>query len=149
MRAVIQRVARAGVAVGGETVGQIGHGLAVLIGFTDADGTRQIDWMARKIVGLRIFADEMGKMNLALADVAGAVLAVPNFTLYGDASKGRRPSFTQAAPPEQAEQLFEQFVAALRAQGMTVATGEFGASMQVDILNDGPVTLILDTAQPK
>ena len=91
----------------------------------------------------------MGKMNLALADVAGAVLVVPNFTLYGDTSKGRRPSFTQAAAPEQAEQLFDQFVAALREQGVTVAEGEFGAAMQVDILNDGPVTLILDTAALK
>ncbi len=149
MRAVIQRVARAGVAVDGETVGQIGRGLAVLVGFTDGDGARQIDWMARKIAGLRIFEDEMGKMNLALADVAGAVLVVPNFTLYGDTSKGRRPSFTQAAAPEQAEQLFDQFVAALREQGVTVAEGEFGAAMQVDILNDGPVTLILDTAALK
>ena len=149
MRAVIQRVARAGVAVDGETVGQIGRGLAVLVGFTDGDGARQIDWMARKIAGLRIFEDEMGKMNLALADVAGQVLVVPNFTLYGDANKGRRPSFTQAAAPEQAEQLLDQFVAALREQGVTVAEGEFGAAMQVDILNDGPVTLILDTAAPK
>ncbi len=149
MRAVIQRVARAGVAVDGETVGQIGRGLAVLVGFTDGDGARQTDWMARKIAGLRIFEDEMGKMNLALADVAGAVLVVPNFTLYGDANKGRRPSFTQAAAPEQAEQLFDQFVAALRAQDVTVAEGEFGAAMQVDILNDGPVTLILDTAALK
>ena len=149
MRAVIQRVVRAGVAANGETVGRIGRGLAVLVGFTDGDGARQTDWMARKIAGLRIFEDEMGKMNLALADVAGQVLVVPNFTLYGDASKGRRPSFTQAAAPEQAEQLLDQFVAALREQGVTVAEGEFGASMQVDILNDGPVTLILDTAALK
>ena len=149
MRAVIQRVARAQVTIGGRVAGRIERGMAVLVGFTEGDGAEQINWMAGKIAGLRIFEDEGGKMNLALTDVEGKVLVVPNFTLYGDVSRGRRPSCTRAAPPASAERLFEEFIGALRTAGLEVAQGEFGASMQVDIVNDGPVTLIIDTARLK
>lgn len=145
---VLQRVARAAVRIEGKVVGEIGRGFLVLAGFAPTDTAEQLAWMADKILGLRLFGDAEGKMNLALADVAGGVLVVSQFTLYGDASKGRRPSFMDAAPPEVAIPLYEKFVALLRergaAGGIGVATGEFGAMMDVELVNDGPVTLILD-----
>jgi D-aminoacyl-tRNA deacylase len=126
--------------------GAIGRGYCLLVGFAHGDTAAQVDWMAEKVAGLRLFADAEGKMNLGLAEVGGAVLVISQFTLYGDASKGRRPSFIDAARPETAIPLYERFVAALRATGVETATGEFGADMQVEIHNDGPVTLILDRA---
>ncbi|HEY6853891.1 MAG TPA: D-aminoacyl-tRNA deacylase [Gemmatimonadales bacterium] len=145
---MLQRVSRAAVRVDGKVVGEIGRGFLVLAGFAPADTPEQLAWMADKILGLRLFGDAEGKMNLALADVAGGVLVVSQFTLYGDASKGRRPSFIDAAPPDVAIPLYEKFVALLRergaAGGISVATGEFGAMMDVELVNDGPVTLILD-----
>jgi D-aminoacyl-tRNA deacylase len=146
MRAVIQRVSRASVTVDGQIVGQIDRGFLVLMGVTHNDGRAEAEWLARKIAGLRVFEDDAGKMNLGLADVGGAVLAVSQFTLYGDARKGRRPDFIQAARPEIAEPLVEYFVAQLRDQGLTVATGRFRAIMDVELVNEGPVTLWLDTA---
>ena len=145
MRAVIQRVSQASVSVDGETVGAIKRGFLVLVGVTHGDTRAEADWLARKIAGLRLFEDEAGKMNLGLADISGAVLVVSQFTLYGDARKGRRPDFLQAARPEQAEPLITYFVDQLRVQGVTVATGQFQAHMQVALVNDGPVTLWLDT----
>lgn len=147
MRAVVQRVSEASVTVDGRVVGAIGKGFLVLLGVTHDDGPAEADWLARKIAGLRIFEDEAGKFNLALSDVGGAVLVVSQFTLYGDARKGRRPSFIQAARPEQAEPLIERFVETLRRQGLHVETGVFGAMMAVRLVNDGPVTLWLDTAE--
>lgn len=144
MRVVIQRVSRASVTVAGRVTGSIGRGLLVLVGFAPPDGASQVEWMADKLVGLRIFSDEAGKMNLDLAAVGGAVLVVSQFTLYGDASKGRRPSFIGAAPPDVAIPLYQSFIAALRAKGLPVETGEFGAMMDVELVNDGPVTLILE-----
>lgn len=144
MRVVLQRVSRASVAIAGRVAGAIGPGFCLLVGFTHADTPAQVDWMADKIGGLRLFSDADGKMNLGLAEVGGAILVVSQFTLYGDAAKGRRPSFIDAARPEVAIPLYEAFVAALRARGFEVATGEFGAMMQVELVNDGPVTLILE-----
>jgi len=146
VRVVLQRVSRAEVRVDGRVTGKIGVGLVVLAGFAPTDTDAPIAWMAEKILGLRLFGDAEGKMNRGLAEVQGAVLVVPQFTLYGDASKGRRPSFIAAAPPEQAIPLYERFVALLRdkAAGIPVATGEFGAMMEVELVNDGPVTLILE-----
>jgi D-aminoacyl-tRNA deacylase len=144
MKAVIQRVSQASVTVQGEVVGAIGPGFVVLLGITHADTTAEADWLADKIAGLRLFEDADGKMNASLADVGGALLVVSQFTLYGDARKGRRPSFTEAARPEQAEPLFDYMVRRLRDRGFTVATGVFGAHMAVDIHNDGPVTLLLE-----
>jgi D-tyrosyl-tRNA(Tyr) deacylase len=138
-------VSRASVSVNGTVVGAIGRGFLVLVGVTHTDGRAEADWLARKIAGLRIFEDDAGKMNLALADVGGAVLVVSQFTLYGDARKGRRPSFTDAARPELAEPLVDYLVAQLRGLGMTVETGRFRAAMEVALVNDGPVTLWLDT----
>ena len=149
MRAVIQRVTRATVAVDGAAVGAIGRGFVVLLGVTHEDDRRAAEWMARKIGGLRLFEDSAGKMNLGLADVGGAILVVSQFTLYGDAHKGRRPSFTEAARPEHAEPLIDLLVSQLRAQGLHVETGQFRATMEVALVNDGPVTLLLDTASPK
>ena len=146
MRAVIQRVCRAAVTVDGETVGQIGLGFLVLVGVTHADGQAEADWLARKISGLRLFEDAAGKMNLRLAEVGGAVLVVSQFTLYGDARKGRRPDFLQAARPERAEPLVDYLALRLREEGLPVATGRFRAMMEVALVNDGPVTLWLDTA---
>ena len=146
MRAVIQRVCRAAVTVDGETVGQIGRGFLVLVGVTHADGQAEADWLARKISGLRLFEDAAGKMNLGLAEVGGAVLVVSQFTLYGDARKGRRPDFLQAARPEQAEPLIDYLALRLEEEGLPVATGRFRAMMEVALVNDGPVTLWLDTA---
>ena len=145
MRAVIQRVSSASVNVDGQTVGAIERGFLVLVGITHGDTYAEADWLARKIAGLRLFEDAAGKMNLGLADIGGAVLVVSQFTLYGDARKGRRPDFLQAARPEQAEPLITNFVDQLRSQGLIVATGQFRATMQVSLVNDGPVTLLLDT----
>ena len=148
MRVVLQRVARAAVRVDGKAVGQIGRGFVVLAGFAPTDNDATIDWMAEKILGLRLFGDAEGKMNLDLAQVRGALLVVSQFTLYGDARKGRRPSFTDAAPPEVAAALYERFLTSLReraaASGVAVESGEFGAMMEVELVNDGPVTLLLE-----
>jgi D-aminoacyl-tRNA deacylase len=144
MKALLQRVSHASVTVDGAIVGQIGRGFCVLLGVTHSDTRTEADWMAHKIAGLRLFEDNDGKMNLSLADVDGSVLVVSQFTLYGDARKGRRPSFTDAAPPERAEPLVDYLVDQLRGHGLTVATGVFGAMMQVEIHNDGPVTLMLE-----
>ena len=141
---VLQRVSRASVSVGSRVVGEIGRGFLVLAGFSPSDGDEQLQWMADKIAGLRLFADGEGRMNLGLAEVGGAVLVVSQFTLYGDARKGRRPSFVAAAPPQQAEPLYERFAAALAQRGIPVETGEFGALMQISLVNDGPVTLLLE-----
>jgi D-aminoacyl-tRNA deacylase len=146
MRVVLQRVSRASVTIEGRVAGVIGRGFCLLVGFTHSDTGDQVDWMAEKVAGLRLFADAEGKMNLGLAEVQGALLVVSQFTLYGDSAKGRRPSFIDAARPEVAIPLYERFVAALRSRGLQVATGEFGADMLVEIHNDGPVTLILDRA---
>jgi D-tyrosyl-tRNA(Tyr) deacylase len=145
MRAVLQRVSRARVVVDGTVVGEIGRGLLVLLGVATGDTEEQARWLADKVVGLRLFADADGKMNLALPDVGGAVLVVSQFTLYGDCRKGRRPSFIDAAGPELAIPLYEAFVSAVRTQGVPTATGQFGAMMQVELINDGPVTLIVGT----
>jgi D-tyrosyl-tRNA(Tyr) deacylase len=144
MRVLIQRVSRAHVRVGGVTVGSIGAGLLLLVGLTHADGEAELAWMADKVLGLRIFADADDKMNLAVGEAGGALLAVSQFTLYGDARKGKRPSFVDAARPELAAPLYDRFVALLRAGGLTVETGEFGAMMEVELVNDGPVTLWLE-----
>jgi D-tyrosyl-tRNA(Tyr) deacylase len=148
VRVVLQRVSRAEVRIDGRVTGKIGTGFLVLAGFASSDGEDSLGWMADKILGLRLFGDAAGKMNLALADVKGALLVVSQFTLYGDAHKGRRPSFTDAAPPEVAVPLYERFVALLRERGAesgtVVETGEFGAMMAVELVNDGPVTLILE-----
>jgi D-tyrosyl-tRNA(Tyr) deacylase len=144
MRIVIQRVSRAAVRVGERTIGEIGRGFCVLSGWTHDDTAAEVEWMADKVAGLRLFADAEGKMNLALADVGGAVLLVSQFTLYGDTQRGRRPSFVAAAQPEHAVPLYERFAAALRGRGLEVATGEFGAMMEVELVNDGPVTLVVD-----
>ena len=145
MRAVVQRVSRAGVTVDGEVVGSVGRGLLVLLGVGPADTEAGARWLADKVVGLRIFPDEEGKMNRDVSEAGGGVLVVSQFTLYGDCRKGRRPSFVGAAPPEVAEPLYEAFVAAVRAQGVPAATGRFAAMMQVELVNDGPVTLLVDT----
>lgn len=147
MRAVVQRVSEASVTVEGRVVGAIGRGFLVLLGVTHADGDDEAVWLARKIAGLRVFEDEVGKFNRSLADVDGAALVVSQFTLYGDARKGRRPSFTDAARPQHAEPLCDRFSELLRAEGVAVETGVFGASMAVQLVNDGPVTLWLDTAE--
>ena len=144
MRVVLQRVSRASVTIEGRVAGAIGPGFCLLVGFTHVDTPAQVEWMAEKIGGLRLFSDADGKMNLGLAEVGGALLVVSQFTLYGDAAKGRRPSFIDAARPETAIPLYEAFVAALRSRGLEVATGEFGAMMEVELVNDGPVTLILE-----
>lgn len=144
MRVILQRVLRASVTIDGNVVGAIGPGFCLLVGFTHGDTAAQVDWMAEKIAGLRVFNDADGKMNLGLQEVGGAVLVVSQFTLYGDASRGRRPSFVDAARPELAVPLYQRFLGALRAMGVTVAAGEFGADMHVEIHNDGPVTLLLD-----
>ena len=144
MRVLLQRVSRAEVRVGSRVTGSIGTGFLLLAGFTHSDTSEQATWMADKISGLRLFADDEGKMNLGLSDVGGAVLVVSQFTLYGDAAKGRRPSFIDAARPEVAVPLYEKFVALLRERGLRVDTGEFGAMMDVELVNDGPVTLWLE-----
>lgn len=145
MRAVVQRVARASVAVGGETIGEIGRGLLVLLGVGREDTDEDARVLADKVVGLRVFDDPDGKMNLSLLEVGGELLAVSQFTLWGDCRKGRRPSYVAAAAPELAEPLYEQFVAAAALHGPRVATGRFRAEMEVSLVNDGPVTLLLDS----
>lgn len=147
MRAVVQRVSEASVAVDGREVASIGRGFLILLGVTHEDGEREAQWLARKIAGLRIFDDQAGKFNLSLADVGGAALVVSQFTLYADTRRGRRPGFTSAARPEQAEPLVERFAAALAAEGLPVQMGVFGAVMAVHLVNDGPVTLWLDTVE--
>ena len=144
MRVLLQRVSRAEVRVGTRVTGRIDRGYLLLVGLTHDDGEGALGWMADKVVGLRLFADAEDKMNLSLADVGGALLVVSQFTLYGDAVKGRRPSFVNAARPEVAVPLYERFVALLRERGARVETGEFGAMMDVDLVNDGPVTLWLE-----
>ena len=144
MRVVLQRVSRASVTIDGRTAGAIGRGFCLLIGLTHTDTEATVDWMADKVAGLRLFSDAEGKMNLGLDEVGGGVLVISQFTLYGDAAKGRRPSFVDAARPEQAIPLYQRFIAALRRRVLEVAAGEFGANMQVEIHNDGPVTLILE-----
>ena len=147
MRACIQRVSQASVTVGDETTGSISHGLVVLLGVADSDTDAEAQWLADKIVGLRIFEDEAGKMNRSLTDVDGALLVVSQFTLLGDCRKGRRPSFVAAATPVEAERLYNRFVSAARERNVEVATGRFRANMQVALVNDGPVTLWIDTEQ--
>ena len=147
MRCVIQRVTEASVTTGGEVVGQIGKGFMVLVGVSTEDTEKDVRYMAEKVPNLRIFEDEAGKMNLSLKDVGGAILAVSQFTLYGDARGGRRPSFITAGRPEEANALYEQLVAAWRAQGLTVETGRFRTEMQVALVNDGPVTLLMDSTK--
>lgn len=147
MRACIQRVSEAKVVVDGEITGQIDAGLMVLLGVAEPDMESELRWLADKIINLRIFPDEEGKMNLSLVDTGGAMLVVSQFTLYGDCHKGRRPSFIDAAPPEQAERMYEDFVAYVRGQGVTTATGRFRTDMQVTLTNDGPVTLWIDSAK--
>ncbi|OQY21512.1 MAG: D-tyrosyl-tRNA(Tyr) deacylase [Anaerolineaceae bacterium 4572_32.1] len=144
MRAVLQRVSRASVTVEGRIVGRIDQGLMILLGVKTGDTEAEAGWLARKIAGLRIFSDAEGKFNLSVRDAGGSALVVSQFTLYGDARKGRRPSFIAAARPEVAEPLVERFVEFLRAEGVSAETGVFGAIMQVEIHNDGPVTLILE-----
>ena len=144
MRILLQRVSRASVTVDGRVVGRIGRGFCLLVGITHSDTTAEADWLAAKVAGLRVFEDALGKMNLGLADVDGEILVVSQFTLYGDAVKGRRPSFTAAARSEQAEPLCDYFCEQLREMGLQVATGIFGADMKVEIHNDGPVTLWLE-----
>jgi D-aminoacyl-tRNA deacylase len=148
MRAVVQRVTQGAVRVDDRTVGAIGAGLVVLLGVARGDGPRQADYLAEKIVGLRIFEDQAGKMNLSLADVGGSLLVVSQFTVLGECRKGRRPSFAKAAAPAEAEAVYAYFVDKVRAMGVTTAAGRFRAMMQVSLVNDGPVTLILDSAHP-
>jgi len=145
MRAVLQRVTEARVTVADEITGQIGRGVLVLLGVEQGDSTEDVHQLADKLIALRFFDDADGKMNLSLTDIGGEVLVVSQFTLLGDCRKGRRPSFTAAAPPELAEQLYEQFVAAVGIKGIRVATGKFRAEMLVSLVNDGPVTLLLDS----
>ncbi|MDH3472221.1 MAG: D-aminoacyl-tRNA deacylase [Rhodospirillales bacterium] len=146
MKAVVQRVAEARVSVAGETVGEVGPGLLVLLGVAAGDGAAEAEFLAGKIARLRVFADEAGKMNRSLVDLRGGLLAVSQFTLCADTSRGNRPGFSGAAPPEDAERLYRRFCAALEALGVTVARGRFGADMQVALVNDGPVTICFDTA---
>ncbi len=147
MRAVVQRVSRAQVAVQGEVTGRINRGIVVLLAVGNADGESDADYLADKIVGLRIFEDESGKMNLAVSDIRGEVLVVSQFTLYGDVRRGKRPSYDQAAPPQQARELYEYFVERIRATGLVCETGRFQETMQVELVNEGPVTIILDSVK--
>lgn len=144
MRVLLQRVSSASVTIDREVAGRCGRGFCLLVGFTHSDTSAEVAWMADKVAGLRLFPDADGKMNLGLEDVGGGLLVVSQFTLYGDAMKGRRPSFVAAARPETAIPLYEEFCAQLAAKGLAVATGRFGADMQVEIHNDGPVTLMLE-----
>jgi len=145
MRAVVQRVSQARVIIDGEVTGQIGHGFLVLLGITHSDTVEQARWLAEKIISLRVLNDAEGKMNVGLEEMGGEVLVVSQFTLYGDCRKGRRPSFIDAAPPDTAVPLYEAFIEEVRARGIRAATGRFGAMMQVQLTNDGPVTLILES----
>ena len=145
MRAVIQRVSEASVTVDQKTVGAIGQGLMVLLGVAQGDTSQEAKSLAEKTAGLRIFEDDAGKMNRSVEEIGGSLLVVSQFTLLGDCRKGRRPGFTDAAPPELADQLYEEYVATLRSRGVNVATGVFRADMQVALVNDGPVTMLLDS----
>jgi D-tyrosyl-tRNA(Tyr) deacylase len=145
MRAVVQRVSRAGVTVEGQLAGEIERGLLVLLGVASDDQEGDADYLAEKTAGLRIFEDEAGKMNLSVADIGGEVLVVSQFTLLGDCRRGRRPSFDQAAPLDQADQLYQRYAALLRERGLRVATGVFRAMMRVELVNEGPVTILLDS----
>jgi D-aminoacyl-tRNA deacylase len=147
MRAVVQRVSRASVTVRGEITGRIDRGLLVLIGISGDDTYADADYLADKIASLRIFEDEYGKMNLSLAEVSGSALVVSQFTLYGDARRGKRPSFDAAAPPEKARTLYEYFVERIRAADLRCETGRFQEMMQVELINDGPVTILLDSSK--
>jgi D-aminoacyl-tRNA deacylase len=147
MRAVIQRVSRAQVAVDGEVVGEVGHGLLVLLGVTHADTESDATYLAEKIAGLRIFEDENEKMNLDVAAIEGGILAISQFTLYGDVRRGKRPSFDAAAPPQHARELYEYFVDRIRAAGLPCQTGRFQMVMEVELVNDGPVTILLDSTK--
>lgn len=147
MRAVVQRVSRAKVTVNGEIAGEIGPGLLVLLGVGQTDTAADADYLAEKIVGLRIFEDSNGKMNQAVAEIGGAVLAVSQFTLYGDVRRGKRPSFDAAAPPAAARALYEYFVEKIRAAGLRCETGRFQEMMQVELVNEGPVTILLDSTK--
>lgn len=144
MRVVLQRARQASVTVAGETIGAIANGYVLLVGVNHEDSEAEADWLADKIAGMRLFEDEEGKMNRGLQDVGGSILSVSQFTLYADTKKGRRPSFIEAARPEQAEPLWEYFNESLRSHGLTVETGRFGAMMDVQLINDGPVTIILE-----
>jgi D-tyrosyl-tRNA(Tyr) deacylase len=147
MRAVVQRVSRARVTVGVETAGEIGNGLLILLGVARGDSETDADYLAVKILGLRVFDDASGKMNLDVSAVGGAVLVVSQFTLYGDVRRGKRPSFDAAAPPEQARGLYEYFVDRVRAAGVPCQTGRFQEMMQVELVNEGPVTILLDSGK--
>jgi len=147
MKALLQRVTGASVSIGGEVVGEIGQGLVVFVGVAEGDSEKDIEYLVQKTAGLRIFADDEGKFNLSALDINGELLLVSQFTLMADTKKGRRPSFTGAAPPEQAEALFKQFVEQARATGLRVETGRFQQYMQVEIHNDGPVTIMLDSRE--
>lgn len=149
MKAVIQRVKKAMVEVDGEITGKIGPGILVFLGVGDEDSIKEVDWMADKISGLRIFEDEAGKMNLSLMDVEGSALVVSQFTLYGDCRKGKRPSFASAAKPEIANALYEDFIKNFRLKGINTETGRFQAMMDVSLVNDGPVTLIIESPEKK
>ena len=147
MRAVVQRVSRARVTVGNDVVGEIGSGLLVLLGVAKNDTEADADYLADKIIGLRVFEDAGGKMNLAVGEADGSVLVVSQFTLYGDVRHGKRPSFDAAAPPEKARELYEYFVERIRAAGLRCETGRFQEMMQVELVNDGPVTILLDSSK--
>jgi len=144
MRAVVQRVLKASVTVEGSPVGEIGKGLLVLVGFTEGDAREEMEWMAGKLQGLRVFSDAEGLMNLDITEVGGELLVVSQFTLYGDVSRGRRPSFVRAATPDAARRLYEEFVDICRGGIVPVSRGEFGARMEVELVNDGPVTLVIE-----
>jgi D-tyrosyl-tRNA(Tyr) deacylase len=147
MRAVVQRVSRAQVAVDGEIVAEVGRGLLVLLGVTHADTEAEADYLADKIAGLRVFEDENGKMNLDAASIGGGILVISQFTLYGDVRRGKRPSFDAAAEPERARELYQHFVARIRAAGLPCQTGRFQEMMEVELVNEGPVTILLDSAK--
>lgn len=147
MRAVIQRVDRASVSVAGTTHGEIGRGLAVLLGIHRSDTEKELSWMVDKVVHLRIFPDEDGRMNRSLADIKGEMLIVSQFTLYGDCRKGRRPGYSEAAPPELAKRLYRRFIELVDGRGIRTASGRFQAMMHVSLVNDGPVTLLVDSAK--
>lgn len=149
MRLVVQRVTEARVQVNGETVGEIGKGVMVLVGITHEDSEKDIEYLAEKLVHLRIFEDEKERMNLSLADIGGAILSVSQFTLYGDTRKGRRPNFMDAAKPEAAKKIYDMWLAALKGKGIDVQDGKFGEMMEVSLVNSGPVTFIIDSKEEK